>query len=260
MRNPVDPDRVDAIAASIDKTGEYWEGTYGRKVEGGFVELAFGHHRADAARKQGLKEIPVTIRKFDDGEMLVWMAQENVRGELPVVIEAVAAAVKALGEGKIKIEAPNPKTTISALRNAPSFIAKTSGPTVGPHTYTVDSIARYLGYIKASTGKAKNSVVAAFNILEEAERTEINEGKVKARTVEKGLASLRVNDALAATRDLNERRTVQDQRQKKTAQEIAQINAASRKAQEAFQAEQKRIKEEREALVRKQAEAERGRG
>ena len=123
VRNPIDPDRVEAIATSISKTSKYWLGTYGREVKDGFVELAFGHHRYEAAKAQGLKEIPITIESFTDGEMLVWMAQENVRGELPVVIEAVSAAVKALGEGKIEIEAPAENAKLSTLRYAPSFIA-----------------------------------------------------------------------------------------------------------------------------------------
>ena len=109
VRNPIVPDRVESIANSIDKTGKYWLGTYGRDAEGGFVELAFGHHRYEAAKTQGLKEIPITIEPFTDGEMLVWMAQENVRGELPVVIEAVSAAVRALGRGQDRDRSTGPK-------------------------------------------------------------------------------------------------------------------------------------------------------
>lgn len=85
VRNPIDDDRVEAIGGSIKKTKKYWLGTYGRRV-GKFVELAFGHNRFEAAKAQGLKEIPITLEDFTDGDMLVWMAQENVRGELPVVI------------------------------------------------------------------------------------------------------------------------------------------------------------------------------
>ena len=134
VRNPIDPERVEAIGTSISKTSKYWLGTYGREVKGDFIELAFGHHRYEAAKAQGLTEIPITIEPFTDGEMLVWMAQENVRGELPVVIEAVSAAVRALGEGKIQIEAPDSKTNLNAIRYAPSFIAgKASVTTVVTH-------------------------------------------------------------------------------------------------------------------------------
>jgi ParB-like chromosome segregation protein Spo0J len=88
VRNPIDADRVEAIAVSIGKT-KYWMGTYGRELPDGTVQLAFGHHRVEGAKAQGLKEIPIIIEDFTDGEMLVWMAQENVRGEVPVVLEAV---------------------------------------------------------------------------------------------------------------------------------------------------------------------------
>src|SRR5665213_1095522 len=80
-RNPIDPDKVEQIAESIVSTGEFWIGVYGRRVAEGFVELAFGHHRADAATAidtgavvaaafaAGLKSIPVALKDFTDGEM-----------------------------------------------------------------------------------------------------------------------------------------------------------------------------------------------
>src|SRR5271166_4194076 len=180
VRNPIDAERVETIAVSIGKT-KYWVGTYGRDTADGYVELAFGHHRYEAAKTQGLKEIPIIIEPFTDGEMLVWMASENVRGELPVVIEAVSAAVKALGEGKIEIEAPDPKTSKNSIRYAPSFISgNASVTTVVTHPYTSESLAKYLGYIKKSSGTAKNSVVAAMGILERAEITKKEGGEKKA--------------------------------------------------------------------------------
>ena len=133
-RNPINPEKVEQIAESIASTGEFWIGIYGRKVANDFVELAFGHHRADAAKavdtgdvleaakSAGLKEIPVAIREFTDGEMLMRMTRENLRGELPVVLEAVSAAVRALAEGKISIPAPEKDTPKKHLRYAPSFV------------------------------------------------------------------------------------------------------------------------------------------
>jgi len=78
-RNPIDLELVAVLEESIDTTEEFWEGVYGREM-GGFVEIAFGHHRVDAARKAGLKEVPITLRKLSDGEMVMRMARENVRG------------------------------------------------------------------------------------------------------------------------------------------------------------------------------------
>jgi murein DD-endopeptidase MepM/ murein hydrolase activator NlpD len=260
VRNPIDQDRVEAIAVSLEKTKKYWLGTYGREVPGGYVELAFGHHRLEAAKAQGLKEIPITIEHFTDGEMLVWMAQENVRGELPVVIEAVAAAVKALGEGKIEIEAPDPKTNDQHLRYAPSFIPgkKASSPTGGENVYTMDSLARYLGYIKKSTNRAKNSVVAAMGILERAEIASMEGGKegvTKAVTLERSFSSMKVNDALKSLSEIKQREEKIAERREKTAEEIAEANAKQlRLAQEAKERE-KKAQEVQEALLRRLADA-----
>ena len=268
VRNPIVPDRVESIANSIDKTGKYWLGTYGRDAEGGFVELAFGHHRYEAAKTQGLKEIPITIEPFTDGEMLVWMAQENVRGELPVVIEAVSAAVRALGEGNIEIEAPAPNTPKENLRCDPSVVAgKRTTPTMGVvRMYTMDSIARYLGYVKKSTDRAKNSVVAAMGILERAEIESLaggKEGIEKALRVEKAftgpsadeLAKMKVNQALKELSDVNGREAKIKQRMEKTAAEIAEINEQQRKLKEKTKEREAKEKKEHDELIRKQVEA-----
>lgn len=259
VRNPIDPDRVEAIATSISKTSKYWLGTYGREVKGGFVELAFGHHRYEAAKAQGLKEIPITIESFTDGEMLVWMAQENVRGELPVVIEAVSAAVKALGEGKIEIEAPDPKAKNSSIRHAPSFIAgKASCNTVLHDAYTTDSLARYLGYITKSTDRAKSSVVAAMGILERAEITSLEGGKEgieKAEKVEKSFSSMRVNDAIKALSEVKGREAKIKERAEKSAEEIRLADEAKRELAQKLKDDAAKTKQEHDALIRKQVEA-----
>ncbi len=186
-RNPINPEKVEQIKESIVSTGEFWLGVYGRKVAGGFVELAFGHHRADAAKavdtgdvieaakSAGLKEIPVAVRDFTDGEMLMRMTRENLRGDLPVVLEAVSAAVRAYAEGKIEIPVPDPKTQISNIRYAPSFTpGKASSGSEPEHPYTAATVAKFLGgiYIAKNKGKEEpaNSVRAALGILELEER------------------------------------------------------------------------------------------
>ena len=188
VRNPINPEKVKQIAESIVSTKEFWIGVYGRKVTGGFVELAFGHHRADAAKavdtgdvieaakNAGLKNIPVAIREFTDGEMLMRMARENLRGDLPVVLEAVSAAVRALAEGKIEIPAPDPKTNASLIRYAPSYVpGKISSTSEVEHPYTAAALASFLGgiYLKPSKeGRVdpQNSVMTALGILELEER------------------------------------------------------------------------------------------
>jgi hypothetical protein len=260
MRNPIDPDRVEAIGTSIDKTGKYWLGTYGREVKDGFVELAFGHHRLEAAKSKGLKEIPITLAPFTDGEMLVWMAQENVRGELPVVLEAVSAAVRALGEGKIEIEAPGEDTPKKYTRYAPSFISgNTPVTTVVTRPYTSESLAKYLGYVKKSSGTAKNSVVAAMGILERAEIASLEggkEGAKKAAEVEKELSSLKVNDAIKKISDLKLNDASKNKEQaEKAIKEIREQEAKNIAFKKLMAEREANAKKERNELLRKQVEA-----
>jgi hypothetical protein len=76
----------------------------------------------------------------------MWMARENVQGSMPIMMEAVSAAVRALAEGKIKVAPLDPKVNLSAVRYAPSFIPgkKPSSPTVGEHPYTLKTLAQAL--------------------------------------------------------------------------------------------------------------------
>jgi ParB-like nuclease domain len=258
VRNPICPDKVERIATSIDKTKKYWMGTYGRRMPNGDVQLAFGHHRVEAAKAEGLKEIPISIENFTDGEMLVWMASENVRGELPVAIEAISAAVKALGEGKIEVEAPSKKTNKSIIRYAPSFVAgKPCGPSEGLHPYTTQSVADYLGYVKKNTGKPRNSVEAAMGILE------LEERKVKGFSQE----LLQVNGVDASGRYVSAVRAVEiiseikkteiknKERLEKSKEEIAKEQEKQREFQAKIKAREAQDKAERDALVKKQVEA-----
>jgi hypothetical protein len=54
-----------------------WEGIIAR-VHGERYQLAFGHHRYEAARLLGMKEIPLIVRALDDEEMLGFMGRENM--------------------------------------------------------------------------------------------------------------------------------------------------------------------------------------
>lgn len=245
--NPLVPERIEAIAESIDTTS-FWVGVYGREVEGGFVELAFGHHRLESAKESGLKEIPIEIEKFTDGEMLMWMARENVRGERPIMLEAITAAVRALAEGKIELEELDPKTRKDAIRYAPSYIpGKLPSDTAAvSHAYTADSLARFLGYIKRASKTAKNSVVAALGLLEMEERKLIKRDSV---------AKVPETELIQIVSDIKKREVKVIERREKTAEEIAALD----KEQREIQAERKRISdnadEDRKKLVEKLAKA-----
>jgi hypothetical protein len=264
-RNPINPDKVEQIAESIVSTGEFWIGVYGRKTAEGFVELAFGHHRADAAksvdtgdmleaaRTAGLKKIPVAIKDFTDGEMLMRMTRENLRGELPVVLEAVSAAVRALAEGKISIPEPDPKTNASVLRYAPSFIpGKESGTSEVPHPYTADTLAHFLGsvYLKKTANKASDSVRAALGILE------LEEKKITGFS-ERTYADKSIREIIPMVSDIKHRTEVIQERRGKTQEELNKLREQQLAAQAKAKADAKQAEEEHKALLKKEADARR---
>jgi len=78
---PLDQAKIDALKASIDAT-DYWENVLARITPNSnppTYELAYGHHRIEAARQKlgGAAKVWMTVRDMDDRDMLKIMALEN---------------------------------------------------------------------------------------------------------------------------------------------------------------------------------------
>lgn len=87
--------KVEALMRSIKDVG-LWEGVIGRAV-GNRVQIAFGHHRVEAARRSGLQQINVIVRDLDDDEMLGFMGRENMEdynSDFLTMLETWEAAVE----------------------------------------------------------------------------------------------------------------------------------------------------------------------
>jgi hypothetical protein len=67
--------KIDQLMRSIHDVG-LWEGIIARATRDRY-EIAFGHHRLEAARRFGTKTIPLIIRPLTDTEMLRFMGREN---------------------------------------------------------------------------------------------------------------------------------------------------------------------------------------
>ena len=73
---PYVENKLAALQRSFEDVG-MWEGVIGRKT-GNRTEIAFGHHRVEAARRMGLTQIPMIVRDdLDDEKMLKMMGREN---------------------------------------------------------------------------------------------------------------------------------------------------------------------------------------
>jgi hypothetical protein len=72
---PFNERKIETLCRSIKDVG-LWEGVIARR-KGNRFELAFGHHRREAARRSKLKTIPVIVRDLTDEQMLQFMGREN---------------------------------------------------------------------------------------------------------------------------------------------------------------------------------------
>ena len=263
-RNPLDENRVEAIGESIGTT-EFWVGVYGRQLKDGTVEIAFGHHRVAAAKAEGLKEIPIEIQTFTDGDMLIRMSRENLRGDIVGTIEVVEAAVRALAIGAIKLESVPPHTTPSVIRYAPSFIpGKMTDPTVGSVGYTADTLARFLGgvYSKAplkdrTDYRAQQSIHAALGVLELEERKVKGFSEKVLQTSGSGPDGKYVGakKIIAIVSDIKQRELKVQERAEKSAEEIRKADEAKREAQRIVKEREAKERKEHDELLRKQAQA-----
>jgi hypothetical protein len=95
--HPIDDAQVERLMASIDKDG-FWASVVARKANGGY-QIAFGHHRIDAARKLGRPEVPIEVRDLSDRQMVRMLASENAtqRGSTSAAcLDAVQAISRVL--------------------------------------------------------------------------------------------------------------------------------------------------------------------
>lgn len=187
--------KLEDLAASISKNG-MWEGIIARQSgpsgevrrKPGGVELAFGHHRIEAARLAGLKSIRLIVRDLTDDQMLTFLAHENNEDfgndfYLSVMCP-IAAVVRAYAEGAVELGIqPRESGAAFKTRYAPSF-SHLSGP-AGEKPYNAGSLGRYLGWQKKD-GKggmeADGRIQTALSALELIELGALKPGQLKGQT------------------------------------------------------------------------------
>lgn len=101
--------------------------------------------------------------------MISRMARENSarrKFDTSVIREAIGAAVKAHGEDsglpEIKVE---PRTDPKFIRNAPNYGTVPESGKV-EHPYTLEVLAKFLGFVAPRNQKATESFIAAFGAEE----------------------------------------------------------------------------------------------
>ena len=170
--SPLKTAKLEELKKSIGDTG-FWDNVVVRKNADGKYELAYGHHRVQAAINCGITEADFIVKKLDDTTMIKIMDNENREAygtDLLSVMESIQAVVRALDAGKIKEFIQPGKTRETFMRYAPSYIPGKlpCGPESGPHSkvaYTASDVAQFLGRLRKEH-TPEDVVNAAFAVLE----------------------------------------------------------------------------------------------
>lgn len=174
-----------------------WAGVHVRPV-GSRYQLAFGHHRIEAARRLELAKVPVIVDDLSDEEMIKMMAAENSEEyghDFALgVMNAVEAVVKAFGSGIIKLRPIRvvQGLNVQRLRVAPSFVAG-SRPGTTDTSYSAETVGEYLGWSRLD-GKAADKVLTALFALELIELGALKRNDLK------GLGSTQARELVTLTK------------------------------------------------------------
>jgi ParB family transcriptional regulator, chromosome partitioning protein len=98
--------KVASLVRSIEDVG-LWPSVIARR-SGDRFQIAFGHHRIEAARQAKLGDVPLIIEELNDQQMLQYMGRENMEdfnAEFLVMLESWEAAVSFTGQAGEKPQA-----------------------------------------------------------------------------------------------------------------------------------------------------------
>jgi hypothetical protein len=158
-RYAINEDKVERLIQSIANSS-FWDGSIqGRRspTQPGMVEIAFGHHRVEAARRAGLGQIGIVVANRSNEAMLKMMADENAeefKHDALVTVETIGAVIEAYGRGEIALEPVHPE--------APHKKVLPAGK-----TYSLATVARFLGWVKHSDQQATSACRRAFDAYHE---------------------------------------------------------------------------------------------
>jgi hypothetical protein len=136
------------------------------------------------------------VESLTDGQMISRMARENSarrKFDISVIREAIGAAVEAHGKGLIlptEMEI-KPRTDPKVIRNAPKYVTTSESEAVA-HPYTLESLAKLLGFVKQKAQQPTHSFIAAFGAEELIADRVFTESQIKGLSGERGSASFRL--------------------------------------------------------------------
>jgi hypothetical protein len=104
--------KIEELVESIQDTG-FWTNVCARPVNGHY-EIAYGHHRIEAARRANLSEVPLVIeRDMTDERAFELMKRENSEAygtSAAADAGVIAGLISGCIEGRLKVDRVHPKT------------------------------------------------------------------------------------------------------------------------------------------------------
>ena len=232
-RYPIRADKVAALRESFRTTG-FWGNVVARKANG-HVEIAYGHHRLTALRDEfgPAHKIDLILRDLSDEAMLQIMARENLEEwgtSAAIEQETVRAVIEAYAAGQIELEPPPPR---SQVRYAPSFsLRPPRAPAEVERPYTVQTVARFLGWLKPS-GQPSEKVGDALGALQ------LIEEEILAESDFEGLTTTQAGAVIQEARRAQQAHEGAARVHEKEAAEARTAAAAAVQAQERKRAEKR---------------------
>ena len=145
----ISDEKVETLIQSFDNSG-FWDGSLQARphpTKAGKYELAFGHHRIEAAKRKGYATVGIVVAPRTDADMLRMMADENrdeFKHDALVAVETVSQVIEAYKRGEIELEPVDPKH-----QGGPSYEVTFPGGKVA--SYNLSTVARFLNWVKPST-------------------------------------------------------------------------------------------------------------
>ena len=153
--------KIESLIQSYSNS-EFWHGSIQARLSPRYVnkyEIAFGHHRIEAARRASIHEVGLVVADRSNEDMLRMMADENreeFRADALVGLETIRAVVEAYAKGEIVLKPVDPSTNKTQIYALP-----------GGKAYTLSTIASFLNWVKPSDGQATRACRLAFDAFRE---------------------------------------------------------------------------------------------
>ena len=163
-RYPLRSDKINALRESIRAT-KLWTNIVARIREDGLPELAYGHHRLEAARLEfgPDRKIILIIETLDDGTMLQMMIRDNQEtygSSALVEQENIRAVVEAYAAGTIELKKRGGGH--SQHRFAPSVYRGETTNSNRRSPYSAAALSEYLGW----KGSKAEDTLHALELIE----------------------------------------------------------------------------------------------